>query len=80
MVVLQRHSGSQQRRKNVSDEKNKRQEQGPLRLDQVLLDPRESHFPYGNCGGWWRDVLKMSHARLLASDTCKSAKHIEGNP
>lgn len=79
MVVLQRHSGSQQRRKNVSDEKNKCQEQGPLRLDQVLLDPRESHFPYGNGGGGWRDVLKMSHARLLASDTCKSAKHVEGN-
>lgn len=49
MVPLQRQNGSQQRRKNVSDEANECQEQGPFRLEQVLSDPRKSCFP---CGNW----------------------------
>lgn len=62
MVLFQRQNGSQQRRKNVSDEKNKCQKQGPFRWEQVLSDPRESHIPYRNLGV--RGFKKRPHQAL----------------
>ena len=44
---------------------------------KVLSDPWASHFPYRNLG---MGAFKKCPTRPLASDTCKSAEHLRGNP
>lgn len=83
MLLLQRQNGSQRRRKNVSDEKNKCQEQGPFRLEQVPSHPRQSHFPYGNWVGvqGWRVFLKCATMGPEPQTPASLQKgELEGNP
>lgn len=67
MVLLRRQNGSQQRRKNVSDEKNKCQEQGPFRLEQSPFRSKRVSLPIwkpGRGAGWGGHLKNVPHWAL----------------